>query len=96
MPSPADEVLHFLVTTDNRAERVSFSLHTAAITVWVEGRENRHGTETWLVAVLPRYRERFLNVARRNRHITVEEIYFEGDQERYRLHVGEEDTGWWA
>jgi hypothetical protein len=94
MAAAGNGVRSFLITTDNERDRLAFWMHMAAYANWIEGRTNRHGTDTWLITVLESHGERFLKTAERDGHVTVEEIVFRDDTEHYELRVGEEETGW--
>lgn len=62
---------------------------------WLEGRENRHGSKTWLVTVFDEHAGHFLDAARAiSAPVTVELIDSADDTERYMLEVGKPGTGW--
>jgi hypothetical protein len=60
---------------------------------WLEARDNRHQTLTWLVTVFGEHADYFLEVVRQM-DATVEELEGGGDTERYVLRVGDSGTGW--
>jgi hypothetical protein len=66
---------------------------TGSYTNWIEGRENRHGTETWLVTVFDEHGSYFLDAARVC-PVTLEEITGAGDDESYEMLFGDPGTGW--
>lgn len=84
-------VCRFLVTVPEE-NRLKLWVATAYGN-WLEGRENRHQSETWLVTVFGENSEHFLKAARAV-GATVEEIEGGGETERYLLRVGEPGTGW--
>lgn len=86
-------VHRFLVTAE-QGPKFDLWPHTAMYANWIEGRENPRGGETWLVTVFGEDTDRFLAAARATSGVTVEEIDGAGEQERYRLLVGEPGTGW--
>jgi hypothetical protein len=88
--------VHRLLVTGGDSERVALWVNIGAQSNWIEGRENAHGTETWLVTVFADSRSRFLNMVGFYEGLTVEEIEGAGDSETYRLLVGKPGTGWAA
>lgn len=85
--------VHRLLVTASVEDRMRMWVAVGPYSNWIDGRSNRHGTETWLVTVLGEHVEYFLDVARRV-PVTVEEVEDAGDDERYRLVIGEPGTGW--
>ena len=85
--------VHRFLVTASVDDRMKAWLNTCAYANWIEGRENRHGSETWMVTVLGEHAEHFLEVARQV-NATVEEIEGADDTERYLLRVGEPGSGW--
>jgi hypothetical protein len=82
----------FLVTAPDQG-RMRMWLATSTYANWIEGRPNRHGTETWGVTVLGEHTSYFLDAARVC-PVTLEEIEDAGDHERYVLLFGDPGTGW--
>jgi hypothetical protein len=87
-------VRRFLVTAPDQV-RMAVWVRTAAYANWLEGRPNRHQSETWLVTVFGEHAEHFLDSAR-VLSATVEEVEGAGDDERYVLLIGESGTSWTA
>lgn len=86
-------VRHLLVTAPDLHTRMRLWLPSAYVANWLEGRPNRHGTETWAVTIFDEHAETFLANAR-TLGVTVEEIDGAGDDESYRLLVGAPGSGW--
>jgi hypothetical protein len=85
--------VHSLLVTAAEGPKFDQWLVTATYANWIEGRENPRGGETWHVTCFDENFDDFLGAARRT-GVTVEEIDGAGDEERYRLLVGEPGTGW--
>ena len=86
-------VRHLLVTAADEP-RMRLWIRTTMVANWIEGRPNRHGTETWSVTIMDVHADPFLELARRMDGVTVEEIEGAGDDESYRLLVGAPGRGW--
>jgi hypothetical protein len=85
-------VRHLLVTAPDQV-RLRLWLPTAMVANWIEGRPNRHGSETWAVTVMDGDADSFLQLAERLA-VTVEEIDSADGGESYRLLVGAPGSGW--
>ncbi len=85
-------VRRFLVTSSFEA-RMRMWEASGSYANWIEGRNNRHGTETWMVTVLNKHTSYFLDAARVC-PVTLEEIIGAGDDENYELLFGDPGTGW--
>lgn len=84
--------VHRLLFTAPMAARMDTWTATGMFTNWLEGRgpEDR---QTWLVTIFDHHLARFLEVAG-VLGATVEEIEGSGDNEWYRLLVGDPEGGW--
>jgi hypothetical protein len=86
------DVGRYLVTA-SFDDRMDVWAATALVSNWIEGR-GPDERQTWMVTVVPDGREGFLEVAGKRAGVTVEEIVSAGEDETYRLLVGESGTGW--
>lgn len=85
--------VHRYLVTGDAAQRMEAWMPVAGYTNWIEGRENGADRETWLVTGFAEHRVPFLAAAKAA-GVTVEEIEGAGDDETYRLLVGEPGSGW--
>lgn len=84
--------VHSYLVTGSEDQKWDAWLPTASYANWIEGRENGD-RETWLVTCFDDSRAAFLTAAK-DAGVTVEEIEGAGDDESYKLLVGEPGTGW--
>lgn len=87
--------VHRFLATATHGPRLALWQCTAVCANWLDARDNPRGGETWLVTVFTEHAQQFLDAATAL-GVTVEEIESSGDEEKYRLRVGEPGTGWQA
>lgn len=90
----SDGVERLLVTASDEARMVLWA-RTAHFANWLDGKDNRHGGQTWILTVYATEYEQFMQLARGiDNQVTIERIVGAGDSEEYEMIMGTPGEGW--